>query len=227
MCGRYSLAGDPEHIKEHYALSILPAEVQPRYNIAPTNKVLTVRLNEERANEAAMARWGFVPLFARTVEDARKRAMINIRSEDAMQRGYLKRAFTVGRILLPATGFYEWQKRGKEKVPHLIRRADHDIMSLAGLRTTWKNPETGDEIETVAILTTQPNEIMRPLHDRMPLILSQDDEATWLDPEVPMERVAELMAPCPSGWLMVQAVPDLVNSVKNEGPDLIAPREEG
>jgi putative SOS response-associated peptidase YedK len=149
--------------------------------------------------------------------------MINARSETVHEKPSFKQAFHARRCIVPASGFYEWQKAGKEKIPHYIHLRDGGIMSLAGLWERWKTPE-GKELETCTILTTAANSLVKRLHDRMPVILHRAEFDIWLDQDVDdVNRLTELFHPYPSDQLEEYVVTKDVNSTMNDSPDCIIP----
>jgi putative SOS response-associated peptidase YedK len=226
MCGRYTLTTPPEMVAELFDLADIPA-YPPRFNLAPTQQAPVVRVTEPGgARRLDLLRWGLVPYWAK--EAAIGNRMINARSEGVAEKPAYRSSFKKKRCLVVTDGFYEWQKQGKgPKQPFLIRRRDRRPFAFAGLWSTWKDPERGREgepLETFTILTTSPNEAIRPLHDRMPVILSRGDFGLWLDPEVEAaDRLQPLLAPCPAEDLELVPVSRAVNSPAYDGPQCIEP----
>lgn len=234
MCGRYTLLAQAEELAAEFDLAE-PVPVAPRYNIAPTQEVPIVRLAAStemavvRFSEASgkcrldILRWGLIPHWAKDEKFGYK--TINARSETVATQPSFRDAFRKRRCLVPATGFYEWQKsmqKGKEvKQPHYIRRKDGRPMGLAGLWERWVSPD-GKEIESFTIITTDANEVMRPFHHRMPVILRPEDYDLWLSPEAKGEQLQALLVPCPEEWLVVSPVSRQVNSPRNDDPSCIA-----
>jgi putative SOS response-associated peptidase YedK len=144
--------------------------------------------------------------------------MINVRAEALTEKPAFRAAFRARRCIVPASGFYEWRRRGGPKQPFLIRRKDWQPMSLAGLWESWTDPETGEVVTTCTIITTEPNALMAELHDRMPVILDPADYGTWLDPG---RGGLELSRPCPEAWLEPVPVSTRVNSPRNDDPSII------
>src|SRR5210317_2143755 len=171
MCGRFVLENSPEQLMKVYRLSSLP-ELSPRYNIAPSQQIAVIRQQNGGDRELVFMQWGLIPSWAKDPTVSYK--MINARSETAHEKPSFKQAFRSRRCIIPATGFYEWETIGKEKIPHYIHLYGGEIMSLAGLWERWKSPE-GEEIKTCTILTTAANSLVRHLHDRMPVILHRDE----------------------------------------------------
>jgi putative SOS response-associated peptidase YedK len=218
MCGRFTLTSPRKVLKEFLPLLDLP-ELQPRYNIAPTQPVLAVRqLPQSARPEAVNLRWGLVPHWADDLKIGY--SLINARSETAASKPAFRDAFRDRRCLILADGFYEWQKLDGRKQPHHIRRKDGKPFAFAGLWERWRK---GDQpVESCTILTTDANELMRPLHDRMPVILDTSHFDRWLDPTMhaPAE-VQTLLGPCPAGWLQAIPVSTHVNNPRNEDPHCI------
>lgn len=204
-----------------YRLSSLP-DLSPRYNIAPSQQVAIVRQQNGGDRELVFMQWGLIPSWAKDPTVSYK--MINARSETAHEKPSFKQAFRSRRCIIPATGFYEWETVGKEKIPHYIHLHGGEIMSLAGLWERWKSPE-GEEIETCTILTTAANSLVRHLHDRMPVILRRDEFDLWLDRDIDdLNRLTELFHCCPADRLQEYVVSKDVNSPSNDSPECIIPR---
>jgi len=204
-----------------YRLSSLP-DLSPRYNIAPSQQVAIVRQQNGGDRELVFMQWGLIPSWTKDPTVSYK--MINARSETAHEKPSFKQAFRSRRCIIPATGFYEWETVGKEKIPHYIHLHGGEIMSLAGLWERWKSPE-GEEIETCTILTTAANSLVRHLHDRMPVILRRDEFDLWLDRDIDdLNRLTELFHCCPADRLQEYVVSKDVNSPSNDSPECIIPR---
>lgn len=221
MCGRFALTASPEEIAQQLALSSAPP-LAPRYNIAPSQPVLAVRENRDsHQRELVFLHWGLIPSWAKDPSIGYK--MINARSETAAEKPSFRNALKYRRCLVPISGFYEWQKVGKGKQPHYIHRTDEQLLAVAGLWEHWQSAD-GSEIESCTLLTTTPNELMRPLHDRMPVILHPDDYDLWLDPQtVKTEPLLPLLRPFPAEYMTAYPVSTLVNSPINESPNCILP----
>jgi len=221
MCGRYTVRSI-QPVAELFGIS-LPPEFQPRYNVAPTQDVLVVRSASKEETNAArrgdLLRWGLVPSWAD--DPSMGNRMINARAETAATRPAFRDAMKRRRCLVPADGFYEWQKQegSARKQPHLIRMADDRPFGFAGLWDTWRR---GDEmLETFTILTTSPNELVAPIHDRMPVIVASQDFDRWLDPKVDAAGVADLLKPCPAEQMRAGPVGLGVNNPKNDDPSCV------
>lgn len=206
MCGRYSLHANPEVIALMFGLSEIPA-CQPRYNIAPTAQVLIVR-----ENEAAMVRWGLVPRWAKDPSVGAR--MNNARAETVAEKPSFREAYRKRRCLIPANGFYEWKLENGLKQPYYVHPAGGELFAFAGLWEQW------NDLQTCAIITTEANEKMAAVHDRMPVILDRKDYPGWL------AGAEDLLHPCPSNVIDIRRVSRAVNNARNEDPSLVEPAEE-
>jgi len=222
MCSRYSLTSPSEAVRSYFATANA-LDFPPRYNIAPTQPVLIVRARPDGRREQHLVRWGLIPPW---VKDPRDFAtLINARAETAADKPSFRGALRHRRCLVPATGFYEWSGRPGARQPHLVRPRDGGVMAIAGLAEHWVGAD-GSELETVAILTTGANALMRPIHDRMPVIIRPEDFDLWLDCSSGTTKLAEtLLRPPPDDLLTVVAVSPRLNDPRNEGPDLHGPAE--
>jgi putative SOS response-associated peptidase YedK len=221
MCGRYTLSCADMSLVELLRLSI-PPRLEARYNIAPTQQVPVLRSGPEaKTGELEMVRWGLIPGWAK--DPAIGNRLINARSETAAQKPAFRAAFRQRRCLVPADGFYEWQKLGRRKQPHYIRMRQGGPFAMAGLWERWQDPE-GTAIESCTLLTTAANELLRPLHDRMPVILSPDEFSMWLDPEITdAARLKALLRPYDPTEMAAHPVSTLVNSPANDSPACVEP----
>lgn len=226
MCGRFTLATPEQDLAVQFNLPEVP-DLQPRYNIAPTQPVAAVRLpTADGDRELVMLHWGLIPFWAKDPGIGSR--MINARAETVAEKPAFRAAFRRRRCLVPADGFYEWQKQNGSKQPFYIRLQDGRPFAFAGLWERWQDEE-GGVIESCTLLTTRPNELIRPLHNRMPVILHPHNYAVWLDPEVEdLDVLRRLLDPYPPSEMEAYAVSRYVNAPRNEGPDCIAPLvEEG
>ncbi len=223
MCGRFGLLRGREQLAEqftHLEPEFEVDELQPRYNIAPTQPVLALRAEGQRVRIAPL-RWGISLPWG---GEGRPRQLINVRAETALRPGWFRGLLERRRVLLPASHFYEWRTLpGRRRQPMLIGPARGEGLVFAGLLGRWTDGATGEIVPAVTILTTEANRTLRPIHDRMPVIVAAEDWARWLDPRVGADRIAELLVPCPDDWLSTRPVGPLVNDVANEGPALIEP----
>jgi putative SOS response-associated peptidase YedK len=219
MCGRYSLSTDIEGLSFRFDFKASGLTFQERYNIAPTQRVLTVT-NDGSENQAQMMKWGLIPFWAKDPKIGNR--SINARAETVHEKPMFRQAFQKRRCLIVADGFFEWMKEGKDKVPMRITLKSGEPFGFAGLWETWKSPEE-ELIRSCSIVTTTPNELMAPIHDRMPVILSRKSEGLWLNPaQQDTDTLKSLLAPYIAADMEAYTVSSLVNSPRNDTPDLIA-----
>jgi len=196
-------------------------EFSPRFNIAPTQSVMTISLDANGKRLGLKRQWGLIPSWAKDPGIGSK--MINARSETVAEKPAFRSAFRSRRCLVPASGFYEWQATGaKVKQPWHITPADGPSLVFAGLWESWNDP-TGNRLESCTILTTTPNSVMSEIHDRMPVILDAEAFPVWLDPTIDPEALQSLLVPCPDEWLEKVPISTRVNNVRNDDPDCIKP----
>jgi putative SOS response-associated peptidase YedK len=213
MCGRFTQAADGEIIAQVFQLPETP-ELAPRYNIAPTQEVAVVRAAESGGRELVRLHWGLIPSWAK--ERAMGARMINARAETLAEKPAFRSAFRARRCLIVADGFYEWQKLGGRKQPYFIGFSDRRPFAFAGLWERWKG-EGSEHVESCTIVTTEANELLAPIHDRMPVILDPDDFATWTDPALhDTDRLSALLTPYAAGLLEAFPVSVLVNNPAND-----------
>jgi putative SOS response-associated peptidase YedK len=224
MCGRYTLQAAREVLSRRFGVELTGLELEARYNIAPSQSVLTVTVGKDGRRKALAMRWGFVPFWS--PQPRTKLATINAKAETAASSALYRDAFRRRRCLIPADGFYEWQAaaRGEgRKRPHWIARADHEPFAFAGLYSVWRPPEDpgAPPLLSCTILTTGARGAVAPLHSRMPVVLRAEHEDGWLDPQLrDARRIAELLEP-QAETLVAQAVSERVNSPQHEGPELL------
>lgn len=228
MCGRFTLRTSPDVLIQLFQTTTFP-ELTPRWNIAPTQMICAIRATEEAntRRQAAMLRWGLVPFWA---EDPSAGArMLNARSETAAEKPAFRAAWRKRRCLIPADGFYEWQKLAiGKKQPWWIHQPDGEPFAMAGLWETWTprahNPDAPTEpLQSCTILTTSASKDLKGLHDRMPVILTPDAWNAWLNPETPLPILQSLMMPAPPGTLVLTCVSTLVNRPSPDSPDCLQP----
>jgi putative SOS response-associated peptidase YedK len=222
MCGRFTLALDPGELLEGFPAYDIPEEgITPRYNIAPSQPIAVI---PNRANpKLDFFIWGLIPSWAKDPQMGNR--MINARSETLAEKPAFRNAFRRRRCLIPADGFYEWQPipGKKSKQPMYIHLKDHKAFAFAGLWEIWMAPD-GSEILSATIITTSANEFMKPIHDRMPLILQPKDYEEWLDPkERSAESLAHLLSQYQSDALVAYPVSQTVNSPQVDSPECIQP----
>ncbi len=226
MCGRFALMTSTEQLAAQFGVSqtaveTLPPSV-PRYNIAPTQPVVAIRLGEDGQRELTFFHWGLVPSWSKDVKIGSR--MINARSETVTEKPSFRTAFKRRRCLIPADGFYEWQKQANGKQPMFIRPAkgEERPFALAGLWEQWHDTE-GGALQSCTILTTTPNELMADIHNRMPVIIEPEDFDLWLDPEPEPEQGLHLLRPYPAEKMTAYPVSTVVNNPRNETPECIQP----
>jgi len=223
MCGRYTLTSSGEDLALAFDLSELPLVV-PRYNMAPTQEAAVVRVMEpDGPRRLDPLKWGLIPYWAKEASIGNR--MINARAESVAEKPAYRWSFKKKRCLVAADGFYEWKKEGKAKQPYLIRRQDRKPFAFAGLWSTWRNPEQdGRTVETFTILTTGANDLLRPLHDRMPVILGPENFGLWLDPKMEdAGKLQPLLVPHAVEGFEAFPVSRAVNSPANDIAGCIEP----
>jgi putative SOS response-associated peptidase YedK len=218
MCGRFTLHRPARDVANNFGLFTAPW-ITPHYNITPTQSILTVRADDNGLRQGVLMRWGLVPSWAESLSGPPR---FNIRSETVAEKPAYRDALKSRRCLVPADGCFEWKAEGKEKVPHYFTRSDGDFLAFAGLWERWEGD--GQVVESVTILTTGANELVRPLHDRMPVILPAEVHALWLHPtRKDLDQLRELLVSFPAEAMAVYPVGSLVNSAKNDSPQCIEP----
>jgi putative SOS response-associated peptidase YedK len=222
MCGRYALTAEPDVLAALFALKVLQ-EYDVRYNLAPSQEApVVVQSAGDSERKVEAMRWGLIPSWSKDPKIAYR--TINARSETAAIKPSFRAAFKRRRCLVPASWFYEWKRDGKEKIPFRIRRADEQPLAFAGLWEQWKGNDSEGPRTTFTVLTTEANEDLDGLHDRMPCLIEENDFDRWLTPEIIDDAAtARLLAPAPKGTLVTDRVSTQVNNVRNEGPQLLTP----
>jgi len=219
MCGRFVLTVDPDQVQMAFDLTDMPPSWAPRFNIAPSQPIALI--TNENPQALTFHQWGLIPSWAKDPKIGYK--MINARSETAAEKSSSRAAFKRRRCLIPADGFFEWQKRESGKTPMFIHLTDQPVFAFAGLWEVWYSPE-GDELRTATILTTEPNDFMAQIHNRMPVILHPDDFEQWLEPnDVRAEDVQPFMRPYEAEKMAAYPVSTFVNSPANDTPETIEP----
>lgn len=216
VCGRFTLTAEVEAISERFNFDPPIRGYEKRYNIAPSQQVLAI-IHDGKKNRAGYLKWGLVPPWASDPAIGHK--LINARGETVAEKPSFKQAFKKRRCLILANGFYEWKRDGKIKIPMYISLKDNRLFAFAGLWETYKTE--GNPLHTCTIITTSPNELVRDVHDRMPVIIPREKEQTWLDLTMEESRVQEIIKPYPAEEMFTYQVPSLVNSPKNEGSILL------
>jgi putative SOS response-associated peptidase YedK len=216
MCGRYRLSRRKQVVEEYFESPSDEEDWNPRYNIAPTQPVAAIRQAGQNRILSIM-RWGLVPSWASDISIGAR--LINGRSETVLEKPAFRDSFRLRRCLVPADGFYEWKKAGKERYPFHFVMKDSSLFAFAGVWDRWRSP-AGQVVESCSILTTAPNELLEGVHDRMPVILPQRHYQTWLTaPATESQRLAELLVPFDASVMQRYPVSSLVNKPENDVPE--------
>jgi putative SOS response-associated peptidase YedK len=221
MCGRFTQQRPTAELAALFDAEPLVDDPGGHFNLAPTQEAAVVVERDERRAVTAY-RWGLIPSWAKDPKIASR--LFNARAETVATSGAFRDSFRKRRCIVPADGFYEWRRDATSRQPFLIHRVDGAPLALAGLWSAWRDPVTEQIRRTFTILTTTPNELISTLHDRMPVILDARDWALWLDPTLTdVGELHGLLRPASSEPLELYPVRPLVNSVRNDGPELILP----
>lgn len=221
MCGRYAIYGSPAKLKEHFGTTN-ELDLKPRFNIAPTQTVPVVRLDEAGNRVFTLARWGLIPSWVKDPEELQH--PINAKAETAAIKPMFRHAYRKSRVLAPADAFYEWVTRNG-KQPYLIRLRDGEPMGMGGLLEHWQGPE-GD-VTTFTILTTDANSLMAKIHSRMPVIIRPEDYAAWIDTNLTdVTKIQAMTQPYSERYMEAYPISRKVNSPQHDSPDLIEPVQE-
>jgi putative SOS response-associated peptidase YedK len=223
MCGRYTLYGPHSRYRDSFSVDEWP-DFTDRYNIAPSASVPIIRQAPNGRRVADLLKWGLVPHWAKDITIGAK--LSNARGESIAEKPSFRTAYRKRRCIVPASGFYEWQQvpGQKWKRPYYITLKDGLPMAMGGLWESWASPE-GEILRTFCIITTAANEVMAPIHDRMPLLLVRDDWGRWLDPETKPEDISPLVSPAPDATIEARRVSRKVTNAREDGPELIEPEE--
>ncbi len=224
MCGRFTSGASAEALRERFQAAI-PEDYRPRYNLAPTQRALIVRRRDEGGREASLVRFGLLPHWAKDERLAYR--LINARAETLAEKPAFRSLLGRRRCLIVADGFYEWRRRAdgrKEPLRFALRGAEP--FAFAGLWTARTDPGSGQPVESCAIVTVRPNELVATVHDRMPAILAREREDDWLDPEISREHALALLEPFAAEAMVVAPASARVNSVRNDDPSLLVPDAE-
>lgn len=221
MCGRSSLTVTEKELEEQFNATFYSEDLErynplPNFNVAPTH--MCPIISNKDPEHFQYFRWGLIPFWAKDIKIGYK--MINARVETILEKSAFKNALNKRRCLVPMDGFYEWKKAGKEKIPYRIVVKNRKVFMAAGIWETWKNPKE-EVIHSFTIITQEPNELMRPIHDRMPAILLQEHESTWIDPELPTEEALKVIAPYPDELMHAYTVSKRVGKVSENDAALI------
>jgi putative SOS response-associated peptidase YedK len=222
MCGRYSVVIDEAKLRKQFTrdLTLPPGGLSANYNMAPTQNGLVI--TNRKPDTVSEFRWGLVPFWAKDLKVGAR--MINARREGIEDKSSFRKPIREKRCLVIGDSFYEWQRKEGKKQPFRILPADDGLLVMAGIWESWKPKEGGDTVHTYSIITGEPNEEMRPIHDRMPmLLLDEEVQAKWLDPDAALPEVLELLRTPPDGTLRPYEVSPKVGNVRNNGPELHQP----
>lgn len=224
MCGRFTNAAKKEQIRKEFKVSVNNSATDaPRFNIAPS-QMIDVVFEPETERIISQLKWGLVPSWAKDADIGNR--MINARSETLREKPSFREAFKSRRCIIPTTGFYEWKKAtgGNAKQPFYFYLNDKEVFGFAGLWEEWMDNQTGQLLETCAIITTEANAVLQPIHDRMPVILKEQDYDEWLDAKVKnTNRLQEILVPYPAKEMSSHAVSTSVNIPETNSPELIVP----
>lgn len=222
MCGRFVITSAPDAIRRLFGYASTP-NFPPRYNIAPTQPVPTVAVVAGNRHFQLM-RWGLIPAWAK--DPAKIGLLINARAETVLEKPSFRNAMRYRRCLVPADGYYEWHRRGGRNQPLFVHPAEGGPMAFAGLAETWIGPN-GEEMDTVAIVTTAASDDLAAFHPRMPAVIASDAFASWLDViGTSTTEAMALLAPAPAGTFRWHPVSSAVNQVANDNAELIVPAAE-
>ena len=218
MCGRFAFFARGQFGYE--SLQLPEPSPFERYNIAPSQEILAIRTSPEAGRpEWVMLRWGLVPFWSK--EPGGKRPLINARAEGIEAKPSFRGPIRHRRCIVPASGFYEWGRQGTGKQPYFVRPAENEVFSLAGIWDRWEGKQ-GEVIESVAIITTSANELMQPIHDRMPVILGKENVASWIAPQTELDKTLAMLKPFPPERMVAYPVNSVVNSARHDGPEGVA-----
>jgi len=221
MCGRFTLTIDPLHLQQAFPWAVIPDNLVPRYNIAPSQPVAVIPNTGD--NTLSMYRWGLIPSWSKDPSIGER--MINARSETLAEKPSFRNAYRRRRCLILADGFFEWKQSPsmKSKQPIYIRLKEAHPFAFAGLWELWSAPD-GSEVRTCTIITTQPNSLLEPIHNRMPVILSPKMYNKWLTPnDMLATQLDELLVSYPADEMIAYPISKLVNSPQYDSPELINP----
>jgi putative SOS response-associated peptidase YedK len=233
MCGRFVSASPPDELARYFGAELDDRELEPSFNVAPTNEVYAVKAREGTRHLVTL-RWGLVPFWAKDLKIGSR--MINARAETVADKPAFRKAYQRYRCLVPADGFYEWAKEPgrKTKQPYFIHRSDGEPIVFAGLWERWRPrledgktiDEEAEPVESCTILTTTPNATMAKIHDRMPVLLAPSVWDDWLSDDTDLDYIGSLLVPAPDDLLTLVPVSTAVNNVRNKGEELIRPLPE-
>lgn len=224
MCGRYQFDfSNPEHFQERFDIegSFPKAKLKSRYNIAPSQELPVIIA--QSPNSVVMMLWGLIPFWEK---GDKPKGLPNVRDDSIRDKGWANKYIEFSRCLVPASGFYEWKKTSDGKVPYYIRLKSKDYFAFAGMFSEWKAP-SGKTIKAYTLITTEPNELMKPIHNRMPVILHKDDEDDWLNPDnAEKQQLIKYLKPYPTKEMEAYPISTRVNKPMFDDPDIIKPVEK-
>ena len=222
MCGRFTNKAKPEEVEKEFKVGNLNSKLfeTPRFNIAPTHTIAVV-LEADGERIVSSLKWGLIPSWAKDASIGSR--MINARAETLAEKPSFKNAFKSRRCIIPASGFYEWQKQAKgAKQPFYFYLKDKDVYGFAGLYEEWLDKESGELVETCTIITTEANKVLEPVHDRMPVILTPKSYDEWLDAKYKdTDKLQSLLVPYPAKEMDSHTVSRAVNAPSNDSPELV------
>ncbi len=219
MCGRFSLTKEEIELEKRFNAKFYSNELVKRYNVAPSQLALV--LTDEKPNDFQFFKWGLIPSWANEASIGYK--MINARAETISEKPAFKNLLKKRRCLIISDGFYEWkQLTAKQKQPYRIGLKNDELFAFAGLWDSWTDKQTGEIIYTVTIITVHANTLVHPIHDRMPVILNRENENQWLNKSNDEKTLISFLQPYPENDMKAYPVSQLVNSPKNDNPELIA-----
>jgi putative SOS response-associated peptidase YedK len=231
MCGRAYITYTEDELAARYLTENRKRRplsgLNPNYNLSPTQHAPVVAI-QGGVLKIEMMRWGLLPFWAKDLESVKKYSLINAKAEEIDQKRSYQIPFKKRRCIVPLSGFFEWKRLDeKSKQPYAIYAKDHSILSAAAVWEVWRGATQDEEIHSFALITTAANSFMKPIHGRMPVILDSKDESAWLNPEnEDLEQLKKLLKPCPSKMLATHCISKLVNSPKNNRPEVLAPSED-
>ncbi len=221
MCGRYSQGVDVTKLMDRFGVVIGKnlISLPKRYNIAPAQNAPVI-IYQQQEHHLALFRWGLIPSWAKNSSIGNR--MINARAESISEKPSFRKPFRRSRCLVPADGFYEWKldPKQKGKIPYRVVLKSGEPFAFAGLWEAWRDPE-GKEVKTFTIITTDANQVLKPIHDRMPVILKPEDEDIWLNPETNVDMLSKMLSPYPDEKIEAYPVSKFVNSPRNDTPECV------
>jgi len=218
MCGRFSCFTPLEALRERFQADPPDEPVYPRYNAAPGQRMIVIPLDDPR--KMHFSKWGLIPHWAKDPKIGN--SLINARSETLREKPAFRGSLQKGRCLVLADGFYEWGTTSGKKIPYRVELINRKPFSMAGLCSRWKD-ESGKEIDTFAIITTNANEIVGTIHNRMPVIFNREQETIWLDPLIGPKEIDQYLMPYSESDMEIYPISTLVNSPKNDSAEIVKP----